>query len=165
MKRVFVYMLFLCSFMTVCAQNFNAENTALAKFVERMYSSTPFQGVKLLEDYDNRYLLTIILLDPAKYGNNESTMNRVASTKAMSEASRFFNGSKITSELIITTREDGCQNITTEMLEKINEQSIGYVNALSQLTNFSDSQGLRVFVYYKQLEVLVKSKNKANKKK
>ena len=147
------------------AQNFNADMTALSKFVQRMYTATPFEGVKLLEDYDNQYLLSVIVLDPAKYGNNESTMTRVASAKAMSEASRFFNGSKITSELIITTREDGCQNTTTEMLEKINEQSIGYVNALSQLTNFSDSQGLRVFVYYKQLEVLVKSKNKANKKK
>ncbi len=140
------------------AQGYNTENATLGKFVQRMYSNAPFQGVKLLEDYDNKYLLSVIILDPAKYGNNESAMNRIAGVKAMSEASRFFNGSQITSDLIITTREDGNKNTTTEMLEKINEQSIGYVNVLSQLTNFSDTNGKRVFVYYKQLETISKNK-------
>lgn len=133
------------------AQNFNADMTELSKFVQRMYTATPFEGVKLLEDYDNQYLLSVIVLDPAKYGNNESTMTRVASVKAMSEASRFFNGSRITMDLVITTKEDGKSNVTTEMLEKINEKSIGYVKSLSQLTNFPDADNKRVFVYFKQL--------------
>ena len=133
------------------AQNFNADMTALSKFVQRMYTATPFEGVKLLEDYDNQYLLSVIVLDPAKYGNNESTITRVASVKAMSEASRFFNGSRITMDLVITTKEDGKSNVTTEMLEKINEKSIGYVKSLSQLTNFPDADNKRVFVYFKQL--------------
>ena len=133
------------------AQNFNSDMTALSKFVQRMYTASPFEGVKLLEDYDNQYLLSVIVLDPAKYGNNESTMTRVASVKAMSEASRFFNGSRITTDLVITTKEDGRSNVTTEMLEKINEKSIGYVKSLSQLTNFPDADNKRVFVYFKQL--------------
>ena len=41
--------------------------------------------------------------------------------------------------------------MTTEMLEKINEKSIGYVKSLSQLTNFPDADNKRVFVYFKQL--------------
>lgn len=133
------------------AQNFNADMTALSRFVQRMYMATPFGGVKLLEDYDDQYLLSVIVLDPAKYGNNESTMTRVASVKAMSEASRFFNGSRITTDLVITTKEDGTSNVSTEMLEKINEKSIGYVKSLSQLTNFPDADNKRVFVYFKQL--------------
>ena len=133
------------------AQNFNADMTALSKFVQRKYTASPFEGVKLLEDYDNQYLLSVIVLDPAKYGNNESTMTRVASVKAMSESSRFFNGSRITTDLVITTKEDGRSNVTTEMLEKINEKSIGYVKSLSQLTNFPDADNKRVFVYFKQL--------------
>ena len=152
MKKILIGIFLLLCTIGVKAQGYNTENAALAKFVQRMYSNTPFQGVKLLEDYDNKYLLSVIILDPAKYGNNESTINRIAGVKAMSEASRFFNGSQITSELIITTREDGNKNTTTEMLEKINEQSIGYVKTLSQLTNFPDNSGKRVFVYYKQLE-------------
>lgn len=141
----------LSTCIQVYAQSYNANNINLANFVQRMYNNAPFQGVRLLEDYDNKYLLSVIVLDPAKYGNNESTMNRVASVKAMSEASRFFNGSKITSDLIITTREDSSYSATTEMLEKINEQSIGYISSLSQLINFIDANNKRVFVYYKQL--------------
>ena len=146
------------------AHNFNVDMTALSKFVQRMYTATPFEGVKLLEDYDNQYLLSVIVLDPAKYGNNESTMTRVASVKAMSEASRFFNGSRITSDLVITTKEDGKSNVTTEMLEKINEKSIGYIKSLSQLTNFSNADNKQVFIYYKQLPQLDISDKKHNKK-
>ncbi len=142
------------------AQNFNVDMTALSKFVQRMYTATPFEGVKLLEDYDNQYLLSVIVLDPAKYGNNESTMTRVASVKAMSEASRFFNGSRITTDLVITTKEDGKSNVTTEMLEKINEKSIGYIKSLSQLTNFPNADKKRVFVYYKQLDKIDDKKRK-----
>ena len=146
------------------AQNFNVDMTALSKFVQRMYTATPFEGVKLLEDYDNQYLLSVIVLDPAKYGNNESTMTRVASVKAMSEASRFFNGSRITTDLVITTKEDGKSNVTTEMLDKINEKSIGYIKSLSQLTNFSNADNKQVFIYYKQLPQLDISDKKHNKK-
>lgn len=152
MKKIIISLvLVLSTCIQVYAQSYNANNINLANFVQRMYNNAPFQGVRLLEDYDNKYLLSVIVLDPAKYGNNESTMNRVASVKAMSEASRFFNGSKITSDLIITTREDSRYCATTEILEKINEQSIGYISSLSQLINFLDANNKRVFVYYKQL--------------
>lgn len=152
MKKIIISLvLVLSTCIQVYAQSYNANNINLANFVQRMYNNAPFQGVRLLEDYDNKYLLSVIVLDPAKYGNNESTMNRVASVKAMSEASRFFNGSKITSDLIITTREDCSHYATTEILEKINEQSIGYISSLSQLINFLDANNKRVFVYYKQL--------------
>ena len=125
-----------------------------------MYTASPFEVVKMLEDYDNQYLLSVIALDPAKYGNNESTMNRVASVKAMSEASRFFNGSQITMDLVITTKDDGQSNITTEMLEEINEKSIGYVKALSLMTSFANEEGKYVFVYYKQMDTLSSASKK-----
>lgn len=152
MKRIIMFALLLECAICAIAQGYNTDNVALAKFVQRMYSNTPFQGVKLLEDYNNKYLLSVIILDPAKYGNNECTINRIAGVKAMSEASRFFNGSQITADLVITTRSDGSKNTSTEMLETINEQSAGYVKSLSQLTNFNSADGKRVFVYYKQLE-------------
>lgn len=154
MKFKKFWTLFLTALMSVSsfAQNFNADMTALSKFVQRMYTASPFEGVKLIEDYDNQYLLSVIVLDPAKYGNNNSTMTRVASVKAMSEASRFFNGSQITMDLVITTKDDGQSNITTEMLEKINENAIGYVKALSLMTSFANDEGKHVFVYYKQMD-------------
>ncbi len=163
-KLIIALIAFIAIFPTLLhAQSYNTEHTALARFLTRMYNSAPFEGVKVVNDYDNNYLISVVVLNPAKYRNNESTMSRVAGVKAMSQASRFFSGSKITSELIITTREDSTQNTTTEMLEKINEQSIGYVNALSELANFSDNQGQRIFVYYKQLDALAKTKDKKKK--
>ena len=155
-KKLILACLILFASISAYSQNFNSDMTALSRFIERMYKASPFEGVKLLEDYDNQYLLSVIVLNPAKYGNNESTMTRVASVKAMSEASRFFNGSQITMDLVISTKEDGESNITTEMLEKINEKSIGYVKTLSLLTSFPKDDNKHVFVYYKQMEPLKK---------
>ena len=154
MKKTILLILLCFSAVLSYAQGYNTEKEALGKFVTRMYNASPFEGVKLVEDYDNQYLLSVIALDPAKYGNNTSTMTRVASVKAMSEASRFFNGSQITMDLVITTKDDGQSNITTEMLEEINEKSIGYVKALSLMTLFANEEGKHVFVYYKQMEPL-----------
>lgn len=159
-KKLILSCLILLSSITAFGQNYNSDMTALSKFVQRMYTASPFEVVKMLEDYDNQYLLSVIALDPAKYGNNESTMNRVASVKAMSEASRFFNGSQITMDLVITTKDDGQSNITTEMLEEINEKSIGYVKALSLMTSFANEEGKYVFVYYKQMDTLSSASKK-----
>ena len=162
-KKLILSCLILLSTIMAFGQNYNSDMTALSKFVQRMYTASPFEGVKLVEDYDNQYLLSVIVLDPAKYGNNTSTMTRVASVKAMSEASRFFNGSQITMDLVITTKDDGQSNITTEMLEEINEKSIGYVKALSLMTSFANEEGRHVFVYYKQMEPLSSASKKKKK--
>lgn len=74
-------------------------------------------------------------------------MNRVAGVKAMSQASRFFNGSNITSDLIIRTSEKSDGTSDTEMIEEIKENSVGYVKALELLTSFDDPNGKRVFIY------------------
>lgn len=160
-KNILLLVIFFVVPVFSFAQGYNSSNDALGKFVMRMYKASPFEGVKLLEDYDNQYLLSVVVLDSAKYGNNESTMTRVASVKAMSEASRFFNGSRITMNLIITTKDDGKSNLTPELLEEINEKSVGYVKMLSLLTSFGSEQGKHVFVYYKQID----TQKKANKKK
>ena len=129
------------------AQSYNTERTALARFLTRMYNSAPFEGVKAVNDYDNNYLISVVVLDPAKYGGNESTMSRVAGVKAMSQATRFFSGSKITADLIIKTTEDAEGESFTEMIETINENSIGFVKALEELTNFDNESNQKVYIY------------------
>lgn len=133
------------------AQGFNEEKKELSNFLTRMYNSEPFEGVRVVTDYDNAYLLSVLTLDKTKY-QNESVMNRVASVKAMSEVSRYFNGSSISSDLIIYTKEepDGTGSTWTE--ESIREHSFGYVKQLEQLTNFQSSSGRQVFIYYKLLD-------------
>lgn len=136
---------------SVFSQGYNAEKTALTNFLVRMYNNAPFEGVRVVEDYETYYLLSVLTLNESRYPN-KSTMNRVASVKAMSQASRFFNGSKITSELIIRTSEKSDGSGDTEVIEKIQEHSIGYVKAMELLTNFPTQDSIQVFMFYKKIE-------------
>ena len=136
---------------SVFSQGYNAEKTALTNFLVRMYNNAPFEGVRVVEDYETYYLLSVLTLNESRYPN-KSTMNRVASVKAMSQASRFFNGSKITSEFIIRTSEKSDGSGDTEVIEKIQEHSIGYVKALELLKNFPTQDSIQVFMFYKKIE-------------
>lgn len=151
MKNI-VSTLVFCIFAIGCyTQNFNADKTALTNFLIRMYKHAPYD-VKVVNDYSDNYLVSAVVLDPAKYGGNESTMLRVASVKAMSQASRYFNGSSITADLLITTKEDADGNANTEIIEKIKENTVGYVNQLEHLSNFTNDEGKQVFLYIKQID-------------
>ena len=150
-KKIFCFLLLILMPTAFYSQNFNADKTALTNFLIRMYKHAPFD-VKVVNDYNDNYLVSAVVLDPAKYGGNESTMLRVASVKAMSQASRYFNGSQISMDLIITTTEQSDGEVKTEVIEKIKENSIGYVNQLEHLSNFDNDSGQKVFLYVKQME-------------
>ncbi|MBD5320256.1 MAG: hypothetical protein HDS07_05095 [Bacteroides sp.] len=134
------------------AQSYNQERTALTNFLVRMYENAPFDGVKAVEDYENSYLMSVVKLDKEKY-KTESALNRVASVKAMSQASRFFNGSNITDDMIIRTTENADGTSDTEIIENIRENSIGYVKQLEQLTNFTAKDGQQVFIFITPLKM------------
>ena len=151
MKKIFCFLLLILMPTAFYSQSFNADKTALTNFLIRMYKHATFD-IKVVENYDNHYLVSAVILDPAKYGGSESTMLRVASVKAMSQASRYFNGSSITADLLITTKEDAEGNANTEIIEKIKENSIGYVNQLEHLSNFTNKEGKQVFLYMKQID-------------
>lgn len=150
MKKI-VSVIFLCLVsLSIAAQGYNTEKTALANFLVRMYKNEPYD-VKIVNDYDSTYLVSAVVLDPSKYNNSESAMLRVASVKVMSQASRYFNGSNISSDLFITTKEnyDGTSN--TEIIERIQENSVGYVKQLEHLTSFIQDNGQMVFIYIKRV--------------
>lgn len=138
-------------FQSGFAQSYNQEKTALANFLVRMYENAPFDGVKAVEDYENAYLMSVVKLDKEKY-KSEGALNRVASVKAMSQASRFFNGSSITEDMIIRTTEKSDGTSDTEIIENIKEHSVGYVKQLEHLTNFS-SEGGQVFIFLAPLQI------------
>lgn len=71
----------------------------------------------------------------------------VAGVKAISQASRFFNGSNITSDLIIRTTEKSDGTADTEIIENIIENLTGYVKTLELLTSFDNSNGKKVFIF------------------
>lgn len=148
--------LFLTLSLNSFAQSFNSDKTAFSNFIKRMYTSSPFEGVKIVDDYDHQYLISVISIEKAKY-TSESTMNRVAQVKAQSQANTFLNGSNITMDMVIRTTEtkDSTQNSQTivESVETIKENSAGFTQGMELLTNFDNSENLRkVFVFCSEIK-------------
>lgn len=139
-------------------QSYNQNKLELEHFLERMYSKSPFDGVKVFTDYENTYLLSVVSLASSNT-KNISAMNRVASVKAASQASKFFNGSKITSECIIRTVNMPDSKVETTIEEVINENSMGYVNMLELITSF-ELDGRRVYIYGKKIDNINVKKKK-----
>lgn len=146
-KKLFIVITMCAISISTIAQGYNTEKTALTNFLVRMYENAPFEGVRAVDDYEQQYLISVLTIEKAKYPN-ESAMFRVAGVKAMSQASRFFNGSSITSDLIIRTTEKSDGTGDTEMIETINEKSVGFVKSLELLTNFDIENGRMVFIYF-----------------
>lgn len=149
-KRLLVALLTMVS-LGLNAQGYSSDKVAFTNFLVRMYNNAPFEGVRAVNDYDNAYLISVLALEPAKYKDNESIINRVASVKAMAQASRFLNGSNITQDMIIHTTEKSDGTSDTEIIENIHENSVGYVKAMELLTNFVRSDGKQVFIFASKL--------------
>lgn len=140
------------------AQSFNEDKTAFSNFLNRMHTAKPFEGVKIVDDYDHQYIISVISLEKVKYGS-ESIMNRVAQVKAQSQASTFLNGATISMDMVITTKEtkDSTNNVKTivETVEQIKQNSVGFSQGLELLTNFDNADSLRmVFIYIRELKTL-----------
>ncbi len=141
---------------TVNGQSINDEKISLGNFLKRMYAVTSFEGVKIVDDYNHQYLISVISLEKAKY-TSESTMNRVAQVKAQSQASTFLNGAAISMDMVITTKEskDSANNVTTiiESVEQIRQNSVGFSQGLELLSVFSNGDDKRmVFIYGRALK-------------
>lgn len=161
MKSLTLLMAFIVIQFNANAQSFNEDKTAFSNFLKRMYVASPFEGVKVVDDYEKQYLISVISLDKAKY-TSESVMNRVAQVKAQSQASTFLNGASISMDLIINTREvtdtKGQTESITETMEQIKQNSIGFSKGLELLTNFDSADGKKVvFVYMRELDTKTKN--------
>ena len=150
MKKILLLIAFAFS-ITTNAQSFNEDKTSFSSFIKRMYNVTPFEGVKIVHDYDHQYLISVISLEKAKF-TSESIMNRVAQVKAQSQASTFLNGATISMDLIITTKEtkDSGNNLKTivETVEQIKQNSVGFSQGLELLTNFDNTDSRRMIYFY-----------------
>ena len=138
------------------AQSFNDEKVSLTNFIKRMYTAKPFEGVKIVDDYDHQYLISVISLEKVKY-TSESIMNRVAQVKAQSQASTFLNGATISMDMVITTKEtkDSTNNVKTivETVEQIKQNSVGFSQGLELLTNFDNTDSIRmVYIYIREMK-------------
>lgn len=150
-RKLLLLIFSLCACVAGLAQSYNQERTVLSNFLIRMYENAPFDGVRAVEDYDSSYLISVVKLDKNKY-KTESALNRVAAVKAMSQASRFFNGSNITEDLIVRTSEKSDGSSDSEIIETLKENSSGYVKQLELLTNFPTQENMEVFIFITPLK-------------
>jgi UDP-N-acetylmuramate-alanine ligase len=138
------------------AQSFNEDKTAFTNFVKRMHTATPFEGVKIIDDYDHQFMISVISIEKAKYPN-ESMMIRVAQVKAQSQVNTFLNGANISMDMVIKTTESkdstGKASSVTESIESIKQNSTGFSQGLELLTNFDGADPKRmVFIYFRELK-------------
>ena len=152
MKASVLVMLLTLVSMHIQSQSYNSDRVSFTNFLIRMYNNAPFEGVRAVNDYDDAYLISVLALDKEKY-KTEAVLNRVASVKAMANASRYFNGSNITQDMIIHTTEKADGTSDTNIIENIRENSAGYVKALEQLTYFRRKDGLHVFNFITPLAI------------
>lgn len=146
-KKLYLIILFSLIIGSNCmGQSLNGDKVAFTNYLVRMYKAAPFDGIRVVEDYNDVHLVSAVVLSKEKY-NSVSDMNRVAAVKASSQVARYLNGSTIIDELVIRTKEDSSGETITEITELIRENSYGYSKALEQLTNFEDSSGNQVFIF------------------
>lgn len=154
MKRILFVLILLLITNNLFAQGYDEDRINLAMFIERMYNNEPFEGCRIVDDYDNSYMLAVVTLDPTKY-QNKMAMNRVAQVKSQRTAGEFFNGSQSYSEMVIKTpksEEKGGDPSLVETMEIIKVNSIGYVKQMQLLTSFDGEDNTKVFVYYKMVD-------------
>lgn len=152
-RLTLLFVLFVCS-ISCFAQGYDEDRINLSMFVERMFNNEPFEGCRIVDDYDNSYMLTVVILDKAKY-QNQMAMNRVAQVKSQRTAGEFFNGSQSYTEMVIKTpksEEKGGSQTMVETFEIIKTNSIGYVKQMQLLTSFDGEDNTKVFVYYKKVD-------------
>lgn len=155
-KSIVLSVLFIGMTTNIFAQGYDQERIQLANFIERMYNNAPFDGCRIVDDYDNSYLLSVVALDKSKY-KTPQIMNRVADVKSLRNAGEFFNGSQSYTEMTIKTpKGEEHESDMTEVYELIRTNSIGYVRQMQLLTSFENSTGMMVFVYYKRIDKNVK---------
>ena len=150
-KVVLLLALLFMVFMDASAQSYNQERIALENFLVRMYKNAPFEGVKIVSDYSNTYLLSVVLV---KKSGSESTMNRIAQLKSSRQVSQYLNSVISTeSETIIKTTQDVKEEKTIEEItDIIRENSIGFTKAMEVLKAFDANDNERCYMFFRKVK-------------
>lgn len=133
------------------AQGFNQERTALKNFLIRMYKVEPFEGVKIVSDYDNNYVLSVVMI---KDSGSETAMNRIAQVKSQRQVSQYLNGmvSSESETIIRTTEKIKEEKTIEEITDVIREHSIGFTKAMEVLTVIDANNNQKCYMFYRKVE-------------
>lgn len=151
MKRFIVLLMVMTITSQLFAQSYDQERAALRNFLVRMYKASPFEGVKIVSDYENYYVLSVVLV---KNGTSESTTNRIAQVKSQRQVSQYLNGIiTIESETIVRTTENAKEEKTIEEItDVIREHSIGFTKAMEVLATIDVSNSQKCYMFFRKVE-------------
>lgn len=152
MKRLILAITVFCGIISLYAQSYGQERTALKNFLVRMYKAEPFEGVKVVSDYDNNYLLSVVLV--ADNGQSETAKNRIAQVKSQRQVSQYLGGLvQVSSETIIRTTEKVKEEKTVEEItDIIKENSIGFTKAMEVLAVIDAANNQKCYMFYRKAE-------------
>lgn len=152
MKRILFALIAITLVVNSFSQSYNQEKVALTNFLVRMYKAEPFEGVKVVSDYDNNYLLSVVLV--TNNGQSETARNRIAQVKSQRQVSQYLGGLvQISSETIIRTTEKVKEEKTVEEItDIIKENSIGFTKAMEVLTVIDASNNQKCYMFYRKVE-------------
>lgn len=151
MKTILLAISLLFGMIAVQAQSYDQERMALKNFLVRMYKAEPFEGVKVVSDYENNYLLSVVLV---KNSASESATNRIAQVKSQRQVSQYLGGLvQVSSETIIRTTEKIKEEKTVEEItDIIKENSIGFTKAMEVLTVIDTPDKQKCYMFYRKVE-------------
>ena len=136
------------------ANKIKKKNKELAKYITNLYNESPFEGVKIVEEKDASYLISLSIQVVSGH-KTSSTQNRVAQIKARRNAMVFLNGSNITSQTILKTGETVTNNSVSyyeTYMDEIKENAAGFLDGMQVLTTFTSNNGKEyIYIIYKKL--------------
>lgn len=152
MKRKLLIFLYILMTLNAFSQSYNQEKIALTNFLVRMYKAEPFEGIKIVSDYDNNYLLSVVLV--ANNNQSEAARNRIAQVKSQRQVSQYLGGLVTShSETIIRTTDKVKEEKTIEeVIDIIRENSIGFTKAMEILTVIDVPNNQKCYIFYRKVE-------------
>lgn len=161
MKRYLIMLLLVLTNNILFAQSYNTELNTLGQYLQRMYLNEPFEGSKVIFDVDKCYLVCLVAESATA---NEYATQRKAEVKAMRYANEYLNGTQISSNTIVYTKETSDGYSYEEIEDFIESRSMGYVQTMQVISTFTTDAGKKVFVYCKELPMPEKAKTKKGRK-
>lgn len=160
MKRYLSLVAAMIIAATSFAQEYNTELYDLGQYVQRVYQEEPFDGVRIVENVDCCYLVSVVSETPS---DNEYATNRKAEVKALSQANTFLNGTRITQNTVLYTKQNSKGYSYEEIEDFIESYSMGYVQTMQIASTFKYRKK-KVYVYCKKMPMPEKKgKKKRNR--
>lgn len=123
--------------------------TSLDQFITGFIKKKLVDGAKIVSAPGNKYIISNISLDNAKYASTEMR-DKVAFMKSKQLVNTLTNGSTITSDQIVRTDETDSRTEVTNT-QTIKEHAMGFIQGLELLFAREISAGKTTYVYFSKI--------------